>query len=222
MKQTPAHNTVNGDLLALMPLNARRVVEVGVMHGALANVYRERNPQAAYMGVDIDPEYAAVAAQFCTETLAGDIETFDAATMDKLFPSDCWVFGDCLEHLRDPWRIVSMIRERIDSDGCLITCIPNAQHWSVQMCLATGQFRYQDEGLLDRTHVRWFTRITMMEMLIQAGWRIENALSRSLPQQAPPALMDGIRAVAQAAGVDPEQAAVDAEAFQYLFKVVPA
>ena len=126
-----------------------------------------------------------------------------------------------LEHLRDPWRIVSTIREGIDADGCLLACIPNAQHWSVQMRLATGLFRYEDSGLMDRTHVRWFTRVTMIEMFMKAGWKIETAFSRQIPTAAPPALMAGIQAIAAAGGADPEQAAVDANAFQYLFKVVP-
>ena len=222
MKQTPAHSIVNQDLMALMPRTARRVVEVGCMHGALAQAFRAINPGVHYSGVDIDPAYAKVAAQACEVALAGDIELFDQPTFDSLFPSDCWVFGDCLEHLRDPWRIVRAIRERIDADGCLVACIPNAQHWSVQMRLATGLFRYEDSGLLDRTHVRWFTRVTMIEMFTQAGWRLETGLARRLPQVAPPALMEGILAIARAAGADPEQTADDASVFQFLFKVVPA
>jgi SAM-dependent methyltransferase len=222
MKQTPAHAIVNRDLLALMPGHARRVVEVGCMHGALAAAYRQVQPKVHYTGVDIDPAYAEVAKASCQRTLAGDIELFDDSRFASLFPSDCWVFGDCLEHLRDPWRVVRNIRERIDADGCLVACIPNAQHWSVQMRLATGLFRYEDSGLLDRTHVRWFTRVTMIEMFMQAGWRIETGLTRRIPQAAPPALMEGIRTVAQAAGANPDQAAEDASVFQYLFKVVPA
>jgi SAM-dependent methyltransferase len=222
MAQTPAHSIVNRDLLALMPTTARRVVEVGCMHGALAGEFRRLNPAVHFTGIDIDPAYAAVAAQTCDRALPGDIECFDADALDALFPSDCWVFGDCLEHLRDPWRIVREVRQRIAADGCLVACVPNAQHWSVQMRLATGQFRYQDSGLMDRTHVRWFTRVTLIELFTQAGWRIDAALARRLPQAAPPALMDGIRAIALAGGADAQQAAEDATVFQYLFRVVPA
>jgi SAM-dependent methyltransferase len=222
MKQTPAHSVVNRDLLALMPQGSRRVVEVGCMLGALAAEFRKGNPGVHYTGIDIDPDYAELARANCEVAHAGDIERFDEAAFGALFPSDCWVFGDCLEHLRDPWRIVKAIRQRIDADGCLVACIPNAQHWSVQMRLATGLFRYEDSGLLDRTHVRWFTRVTLLEMFTQAGWRIEQGLARRLPQAAPAALMDGIRAIAAAAGADPEQAADDAGVFQYLFRVRPA
>lgn len=222
MKQTPAHAVVNRDLLALMPSSTRRVVEVGCMHGALANAFREVNPGVHYTGIDIDPDYALIAGESCNLALAGDIETFDAAAFNRLFPSDCWVFGDCLEHLRDPWRVLRQIREQIDADGCLVACIPNAQHWSVQMRLATGLFRYEDSGLLDRTHVRWFTRITMIELFQQEGWQIESGVARRLSQAPPEGLMEGVRAIARAGGADPDQASEDAEVFQYLFKVVPA
>ena len=90
------------------------------------------------------------------------------------------------------------------------------------MRLATGLFRYEDSGLLDRTHIRWFTRVTMLEMFQQTGWRIEKAISRQLPQKAPEGLMAGIRQIAGAGGADPDQAVLDADAFQFLFRVVPA
>ncbi len=221
MKQTPAHAVVNHDLLALMPTSARRVVEVGCMHGALARAFRERNPGVHYTGIDIDADYTHVARQSCDLALDGDIEHFTPPAFNALFPSDCWVFGDCLEHLRDPWRLLRRIRENITSEGCLVTCIPNAQHWSVQMRLATGLFRYEDSGLLDRTHIRWFTRVTMMEMFASNGWRIESGVARRLPQQPPAALLQGIAAIARAAGADAEQAVEDAQVFQYLFRVVP-
>lgn len=222
MRQTPAHEVVNHDLLALMPTQARRVVEVGCMHGALARAYRKRCPGVHYTGIDIDPDYARVARQACDLALPGDIELFTPTAFESLFPSDCWVFGDCLEHLRDPWRVVRQIRERIDPDGCLVTCVPNAQHWSVQMRLATGLFRYEDSGLLDRTHVRWFTRVTLIEMFTQAGWRVEHGLSRYLSQEPPAALLQGIATIARVGGADVAQALEDARVFQYLLKVVPA
>lgn len=221
IKQTPAHTIVNTDLLNLMPSGVRRIVEVGCMHGAMANACRDLHPSVHYFGIDIDPEYAQVAAQFCDQTLGIDIESMSENDFQTLFPSDCWIFGDCLEHLRDPWRIMRMVRKSIDPDGCTLICIPNAQHWSVQMRLATGQFHYEDSGLLDRTHLRWFTRTTLLEMFSETGWRIEHGFSRQLPTQPPPGLLEGIQATATAAGADGERTIADTLAFQYLFRLRP-
>lgn len=222
MKQTPAHNVVNAELLSMIPANCRRIVEVGCMHGALAQAYRAAHPAVEFVGIDIDPDYVQVAASHCTEAIAADIEVIDPARFDRLFPSDCWIFGDCLEHLRDPWAVLRRVRNAIDPDGCLLVCLPNAQHWSLQWRLVSGNFRYEDSGLMDRTHLRWFTRMTMLEMFAQAGWRVTQGLSRNLnaPQQAQ--MLDAVRAFARAAGIDEELAANDAVAFQYVFKLVPA
>ena len=223
MKQTPAHSVVNLELMSLIPGHARRIVEIGCMLGAMAQAFRAAHPHVQYVGVDIDPEYAAAAAQHCTRALAGDVERLEPAVFDSLFPSDCWIFGDCLEHLRDPWALLKRVRAAIDPQGCLLVCIPNAQHWSVQWRLASGNFRYEDSGLLDRTHIRWFTRVTMLEMFAGAGWRVEQGLTRVLagsPLQD--SVLQGIRAMAQAGGFDADMAVQDAVPFQYIFKLRPA
>lgn len=222
MKQTPAHTVVNQELLALIPPTSRRVIEVGCMHGALAQTWRPSHPDAKYVGIDIDADYAAVAAQHCTEAFAGDIETLPSEQFDNLFPSDCWIFGDCLEHLRDPWALLKRVRAAIDPQGSLLTCIPNAQHWSVQWRLASGQFRYEDNGLMDRTHLRWFTRTTMMEMFESTGWRVVDGVARNLNSPHQQQALGAVRAFALASGLDADLAVRDATPYQLVFRAVPA
>jgi 2-polyprenyl-3-methyl-5-hydroxy-6-metoxy-1,4-benzoquinol methylase len=220
-QSTPAHSVVNNELLSLIPTGSRRIVEVGCMHGALAKAVLAGQPQAHFFGIDIDPSYAQAASAHCNETLAADIETLDQRQFERLFPSDCWIFGDCLEHLRDPWRVLQRVRSSIDADGCLLACIPNAQHWSVQWRLASGQFRYEDNGLMDRTHIRWFTRLTMLEMFQSTGWSLETGMSRNLASPHQAQALNAIRAFAGAMGLDPELAAQDATPYQYVFRVRP-
>lgn len=221
MQQTPAHDLINPELMALIPPGTRRLVDVGCMKGNLARVHRETHPGCEVIGIDIDADYAQAAAQWCTRALASDIETMPDAEFKTLFPSDCWVFGDCLEHLRDPWAVLRKVRSHIDADGCLLACIPNAQHWSVQWRLASGLFRYEDQGLLDRTHVRWFTRQTMFELFTDTGWSVKEAMARTIhfPQDAQG--LAAVRTFAGALGLDPEQAVADAAPMQYIFKVTP-
>lgn len=223
MKQTPAHDSVNYDLLNLIPENARCIVEVGCMRGQMAKVYLQNHPTAQYIGIDIDPDYAKVAANFCTKSFAENIESISDEMFSSLFPSDCWVFGDCLEHLRDPWLLLEKIRNKIDSDGCLLACMPNAQHWSVQWRFLSGNFRYEESGLMDKTHLRWLTRITMLEMFQNTGWKTVHALSRiptAISMQDK--VLQGIRNSAQIQGFDPEAAVQDALPIQYVFKLIPA
>ncbi len=222
MKQTPAYDVANTDILSLVPDAARRVVDVGCMLGTLARAIRQRSPQTKVTGIDIDPDYAERAAEHCDEAFSCDIESIETDRWDGLFPSDCWVFGDCLEHLRDPWTLLKNIRTAIDDDGCLLVCLPNAQHWSVQWRLASGQFRYESSGLMDRTHIRWFTRTTALEMLQTSGWTVEAGMTRNLPPvQGQDDYLQALRSLALAGGFDQDQAVADAVPFQYIFKCVP-
>jgi trans-aconitate methyltransferase len=221
MQQTPAHNVANPHLLGLVPPGVRRVVEVGCMQGDLARAVRAQHPGVHYTGIDIDPEYLARAAEHCDRAFSADIEKVEGERWDSLFPSDCWIFGDCLEHLRDPWALMRRIHAHAAPGAVMLVCVPNAQHWSVQWRLASGQFRYEPSGLLDRTHLRWFTRITLLEMFASTGWAVESGLTRRLPP-APqePAILDAIRALAAVGGADGEQAVQDSLPFQYVFRLV--
>lgn len=221
MQQTPVHHIHNQDVLNLMPLDRRRIVEIGCSSGALAREYKKLNPSVHYVGVDIVPEYTELAAEHCDEVLSFDIEMQEKDFLRDRFHADCWVFADVLEHLRDPWQVLSNLREIMPAGGCLLACIPNVQHWSIQARLSRGDFRYEPAGLLDRTHLRWFTRETMLEMFQRAGFGIATGITRMLNHPGIDQFAPHIRAMAQAAGGDPERAVQDANVFQFVVKAVP-
>ena len=113
------------------------------------------------------------------------------------------------------------VREHIDPAGCMLICIPNAQHWSVQWRLLSGNFRYEDQGLMDRTHIRWFTRQTLLEMFADTGWQIAQGMTRNIASPAEAQSLQAVRAFATASGLDPDQAERDAKPFQYMFSLRP-
>jgi SAM-dependent methyltransferase len=221
MKQTPVNECHNPDLLALIPAGINSLVEIGCSSGALAREYKKNNGNSRYIGVDIVPEYVDMARRYCDKVMALDIETADIDFLKNELSADCWIFGDSLEHLRDPWSLLSKIRQIIPQSGCVVACIPNAQHWSVQARLCMGAFRYEDVGLLDRTHLRWFTRVTIMEMFEQAGFKVIDILSRVFNEPDSEKILPSIRAMALGAGVDPELAAADALPFQFVVRAIP-
>ena len=219
-KQTPVHQFHNPDLLKLMPANARRVVEIGCSSGALAREYKKLNPHVHYTGIEIDPGYAQLAREHCDRVLDMNIETACAELLAGDLAADCWVFGDVLEHLYDPWALLQKIREASAPGSCIVACIPNAQHWSVQARLSVGDFRYEDAGLFDRTHIRWFTLVTMLELFTQAGWTVEAGVPRVFDEPQREKFLPMIHAMAAAAGRDPEMAVQDALPLQYVFRAV--
>lgn len=221
MNQTPINLGVNEDLLALVPRNATRIVEVGCSGGGMARAVMKINPHCIYTGIELNPEYAEIARNHCTSVLVGDIEHLSDDVFDSLFPSSCWIFGDVLEHLYDPWAVLRRIRDRLLPDACVVACIPNAQHWSVQARLNYGGFRYEDRGLMDRTHIRWFTRTTIDELFSACGFSIIDGRGRILEESHREAALVGIRAFAEAIGGDADLAASDATPLQYVVCAVP-
>lgn len=220
MKQTPINQVCNLDVLGYMRADYRKVVEIGSSSGALAREYRKINPDCEYVGVEIDPDYAEASAQHCTQVILGNVERLTSEQYATLLDADCWVFADALEHLYDPWSLLGKVRLAAGQAPEVIACVPNAQHWGVQVALNSGRFFYQDSGLLDRTHIRWFTRMTLLNLFADAGYGIAEMKARLLNRPSDD-LLAAIRTFAQVAGHDAGEAERDAMAFQYVLRAVP-
>jgi tRNA A58 N-methylase Trm61 len=158
MEQTPIHEYHNPDLLKVIPLKSQYIVEVGCSSGALDREYKKISNANTYVGIEVDDSYASLAKRYCDEVYVSNIETMEGALWNKLSKADCWIFGDTLEHLQNPWKVLHQIHTVIPSNGVIACYIPNAQHWSLQVKLNIGEFRYEESGLLDKTHLRWFTK----------------------------------------------------------------
>lgn len=222
MQQTPMHDQYNHDLLALMPLHARRIMEVGCSSGALAHAFKQKVADAHYRGLEIDPDYAAVAQTRCDECVVADIESVGEDFWEAQTDRDCWVFGDTLEHFKDPWAVLRRVRAAMPEGACVVACIPNAQHWSLQARLSVGAWDYADSGLLDRTHLRWFTRRTLGPLFADCGFRIEHIAGRIFNEPQREHFLPIIGQLAARQGVQAEQAMNDAKALQYVLRAVPA
>jgi SAM-dependent methyltransferase len=223
MKQTPIHDQHNPDLLNFIPITAKKIIEVGCSSGALAREYKKLNTNCHYLGIDIDAHYTEFAQRYCDSVLSVDIEGPNFNITETGKSVDCWLFGDTLEHFRDPWNVLSNIRKIIPNNGCIVACIPNAQHWSIQAKLNTGDFRYEDSGLLDRTHLRWFTRTTIFELFESTGYRIEDGMPRVFGSNQPNLnlILESIKKMALSLGVDPDVAVEDAMPLQYVVRAIP-
>lgn len=222
MEPTPINFEANLDVLAVIPRGASRIVEIGCSGGGLAREYLQHNPKCDYVGVDVDSGRAEIARKHCSRVLVADVEGMSDSVFDSLLPTTCWVFGDVLEHLYDPWAVLRRVRASMSDETSLVACIPNAQHWSVQARLNCGIFRYEDRGLMDRTHIRWFTRTTVNELFQSCGFRIADGRGRILAEPRRDDALVGIRAFAEAIGADAELAVSDATPFQWIVRAVAA
>lgn len=220
MASTPAHDHANADLLAVMP-DVERVIEVGCSRGALAKAYKLRRPTCHYLGIELDASSAIAARSHCNEVIEGDIENLlSSGALASQEPAHCWVFGDTLEHLHDPWQTLRDLQPLMRIDGCICACIPNMQHWSVQVRLNSGYLQYEDSGLLDRTHLRWFTRLTIQHLFEDNGYKIEYMAPRIFHHPHNKKALEIVGNFAAATGHNAEQASKDALPLQYIVKAV--
>lgn len=220
MKQTPIHEIHNDEVLRLIPNASKKIIEIGCSSGALAREFKKNHPDVHWVGVEIDPDYAELAERHCNTTIVANL---DEASQDfyKLFSDyDCWVFADVLEHFRDPWAVVRNVRYVLPENGCIVACIPNAQNWNLIARLAVGDFRYEDMGLLDRTHLRWFTRQTIYELFEGQGFRISEGVTRTFhhPNQE---VLELIGKIAEKCGFNPTLSMSDATPLQYVVRANP-
>jgi len=171
-------------VLAAVPDGAR-VLDVGCATGYLAAELGRRG--CTVDGVEVDPVAAEQARAHCREVVVGDLEApATHAAVERMLGGarpDVIICADVLEHLRDPWAVLSWLRTLLaaGADGKAIISLPNIAHWTARRALARGRFDYTDFGLFDRTHLRFFTRDSARELATRAGF----AVQRERPAGAP-------------------------------------
>ena len=147
----------------------KRVLELGCSSGYLAKPLRERGNTV--VGVELDPEAAREAEQWCEQVIVGDLEAMALPLEPASF--DVLLCGDVVEHLRDPTAVLARLRPLLKPGGALVLSTPNIANWSMRLSLLAGRWRYTDRGFLDRTHVHFFTRATLVEAVQSAGYAVE-------------------------------------------------
>ena len=140
------------------------VLEVGCAAGATLMRLHEESPHAKLVGIEFNAQAASLAANFA-EVLAMDVEKLMNPAWDEQF--DYVLLGDVLEHLHEPAQALANLYRVLKPGGKVIISIPNVLHISVVEHLLQGIWHYQDTGILDRTHLRFFTKHEILCMLTE-------------------------------------------------------
>lgn len=214
MKQTPATDLFNQTVFDILPNDTKKILEIGTGSGAMANAYKQINSDVNYVGVEIDPEYQALSERYCDIVYLENFESASDTLMHEADDADFIIFSDVLEHMHDPWKVLKNLSERIPKHCRILASIPNIQHWSIQMRLLNGDFEYADSGLLDRTHVRFFTRKTMIQLFTNNGFSINQLTPRIFNFPNQDARLSLIRKNAELLNLNVEEAVIDAASFQ--------
>lgn len=170
----------HGQILSMLDTlgPASRVLDVGTATGYLGAALRQRG-FSHLAGIERHPGWAAEARAFYETLEELDIEHDEFSWPPGTF--DAVVCADVLEHVREPRQILQRLLPLIKPSGWLIVSLPNVAHWSLRMSLLCGRFEYVDNGILDRDHLRFFTRTTARRMLRAAGLTLQRDIATPLP-----------------------------------------
>ncbi|MBI4611294.1 MAG: methyltransferase domain-containing protein [Candidatus Rokubacteria bacterium] len=146
-----------------------RVLDVGCAGGRIAALLKTNG--CYVVGVERDPALAALAKEVCDDVIVGDLEDPDiVAILPDGFAAI--VCSDILEHLREPERLLRALRGKLGRCGRVYASIPNFLTWRMRLRLVRGEFRYEPTGLMDETHLRFFSYESALALCHAGGYRV--------------------------------------------------
>lgn len=164
------YDKIRHEMLKYLPQDANKIIDVGCGNGAFAKVVKEKT-NAEVWGVEYMQKEADVAKNVLDKVFAGPIESnLDALPQDFF---DVVFFNDVLEHLVDPYTVLLQFKEKMAPNGIIISSIPNIRyHNSLIKFLKKKDWEYQEAGVMDKTHLRFFTNKSIKRMYEEAGYDV--------------------------------------------------
>lgn len=158
------------EMLPFMPESVDKLLDLGCHKGAFGYLIKLLYG-AEVWGIEILSKNAAIAQQQIDKVLVGDINMLAVDLPDNYF--DCITCNDVLEHLVDPYTVLTMLKSKLSAEGVIICSLPNVRYWdNLKNLLLKKQWKYMDHGILDRTHLRFFTELSIRDMFTSLGFEI--------------------------------------------------
>ena len=173
------------ELIALLDHVPRVVLDIGCAGGALGKSLKERHPGVVVTGIELSEEAVALAATRIDRALSENVEKLDFQKAGfGLGSIDAVFFPDILEHLYDPWNLLARIKPYLARDAQVLASIPNIRNvWLINQ-LILCKWDYEEAGLLDVTHIRFFTMKGVIDLFSQTGYSIAH-IERTVDVRVP-------------------------------------
>ncbi|HEY5799398.1 MAG TPA: methyltransferase [Burkholderiaceae bacterium] len=200
MDNNDYYNGLNTKLFEAIPPDAANVLELGCANGRLGGLFKSRHPDARWTGVDIADDALAAASRVLDRVLRIDLNTHEIDAAMQAAPFDTVVIGDLLEHLADPGKLLAGLHRITTPDARIVCCLPNMTHVSVIEKMLTGDISYDDMGLLDRTHLKFYSAAAGFKIFLDGGW-LPHLAGQYRVEGRDPDVLAGLMHAASALGV---------------------
>jgi 2-polyprenyl-3-methyl-5-hydroxy-6-metoxy-1,4-benzoquinol methylase len=157
------------DIEAIIPEDAMRILDVGCGEGMLGKRLLQKGAREV-VGIELDGAASKRAQENISRVICGNIEDLNISFNERYF--DCMVFADILEHLIDPLSVLKKFKGCLADSGVIVASIPNVRYYGVLSMLVEGHWRYENSGILDKTHLRFFTLKEIGSLFKEAGFEI--------------------------------------------------
>lgn len=165
-------NAGNSPLVDLLDPDCTTILDVGCGAGDNARLLKQRVQERKVFGITLSPAELKLASREMERCWVADIEHPDLSFLDNL-TFDAIMFSHVLEHLRQPTHVIGNFLRFLKPGGFLLIAVPNVLVWSQRFKFMTGKFEYQEEGVLDNTHLRFFTYLTADQYLVADAAELE-------------------------------------------------
>lgn len=197
------------EILEMIPDTARRILDVGCGAGVLGALIKANRPTEVH-GIELTADASNIAKSRLDRVWNSAIEHVLPELANGYY--DCIVVADVLEHLVDPWSVLRTLKTKLAPKGKVVASLPNIQNWEILANLIQGKWDYQGEGILDRTHLRFFTRKSVEELFWTAGLHISHFRGKNSDAIPPQSILKSLRN----AGFEDEYLRNDGQIYQFL------
>lgn len=161
------------EMLEFIPENCRFILDVGCSSGGFGESIKKERPGTVVWGIEPNEKECESASKKLDKAICGIFSSDTEGLLGQKF--DCIVFNDVLEHVANPEEILKLSKNFLTENGSVVASIPNVLHfYNIWQILTQQDWKYEDSGIMDNTHLRFFTKKSIIRLFESSGFEIEN------------------------------------------------
>ncbi len=170
-KQDGYYEQERSEMLVFIPENCRFVLDVGCSSGSFGSILKAKRPGIIVWGIEPNENECEAAVQRLDKVICGTFNINEPELSGQKF--DCIIFNDVLEHLANPEDVLKISKDYLAENGSVVASIPNVLHfYNIWQILVQQDWKYEDSGIMDNTHLRFFTKKSIIRMFESCGFDV--------------------------------------------------